>query len=199
VITPRYALILGLLAILVTALAALTACGGGGDGEEEPAATTPAGETPTQAPTDEQPTPTPEEGTTPEAAPSPIPGINWCDLVTPEEVEEALGESVIETEERGDLACRYSIAPRDAVQIEQGTQKIFEEGIYGEYAAAGRDPVSGIGDEAAWFGRVAPFFLAVRQGDVYFQVALVLYGEVDSETQLEIAKALAAIAVERIP
>ncbi len=193
-ITPRYALILGLLAILVAALAALTACGG----DDEPAATTPADETPTQAPTDEQPTPTPD-GVTPEAAPSPIPGINWCDLVTPEEVEEALGEPVAETEERGDLACRHSIAPRDAVQIEQGTQQIFEEGIYGEYAAAGREPVSGIGDEAAWFGRVAPFFLAVRQGDVYFQVALVLYEEVDSETQLEIAKELAAIAVERLP
>jgi hypothetical protein len=199
VITPRYALILGLLAILVAALAALTACGGGEGGEEGPAATTPAGETPTQAPTDEQPTPTPEEGTTPEAAPSPIPGINWCDLVTPEEVEEALGKPVAETYELGDLTCRYNIAPRDTVQIEQGTQQIFEEGIYGEYAAAGREPVSGIGDEAAWFGRVAPFFLAVRQGDVYFQVALNLYEEVDSETQLEIAKELAGKVIERLP
>jgi hypothetical protein len=193
---PRYALILALLAMLVAAML-LAACGGGGGGEEEPAATTPAGETPTQAPTVERLTPTPE-GATPEAAASPTAEINWCDLVTPEEVEEALGESVTETEERGDVACRYSITLRDTVQIEQGTQQIFEEGIYGEYAAAGREPVPGIGDGAAWFGRVAPFFLAVRQGDVYFQVALNLY-EVDSATQLEIAKDLAAKAVERIP
>jgi hypothetical protein len=194
---PRYALILALLTMLVAA-SLLAACGGNGDDGEAPT----VGETPTAGETaeaDGEATPTPEEGTTPEAAPSPIPGINWCDLVTPEEVEEALGQPVAETEERGDLACRHSIAPRDAVQIGQGTQQIFEEGIYGEYAAAGREPVSGIGDEAAWFGRVAPFFLSVRQGDVYFQVTLVLFGEVDSETQLEITKALAAKAVERLP
>jgi hypothetical protein len=181
----RYSLAAGLVAA-----ALLVACGGG-DGNGETAT---VGETPTAGETaeaDGEATPTPDEGTTPEAAPSPIPGINWCDLVTPEEVEEALGKPVAETYELGDLTCRYNIAPRDTVQIEQGTQQIFEEGIYGEYAAAGREPVSGIGDEAAWFGRVAPFFLAVRQGDVYFQVALNLYEEVDSETQLEIAKELA--------
>ena len=194
--TPRrWRVVPTLVAVLaLAALAALTACGG----DDEPAAATPAGETPTQAPADEQPTPAPD-GVTPEAAPSPIPGINWCDLVTPEEVEEALGKPVAETYELGDLTCRYNIAPRDTVQIEQGTQQVFEEGIYGEYAAAGREPVSGIGDEAAWFGRVAPFFLAVRQGDVYFQVALNLYEEVDSETQLEIAKELAGKAIERLP
>lgn len=188
---PRNALMLGLLAVLVAAmlLAACKSSDGGGE--------TPAGGTPTQAPTVERPTPTPE-GITPEAAASPTAEINWCDLVTPEEVEEALGESVTETEERGDVACRYSITLTDTVQIEQGTQQIFEEGIYGEYAAAGREPVPDIGEGAAWFGRVAPFFLAVRQGDVYFQVRLSL-DEVDSETQFEIAKALAAIAVERLP
>ncbi len=87
-------------------------------------------------------------------------------------------------------------APKNSVSIERGSQQIFEEGIYG--AGEPREPVPGIGEGAAWFGRVAPFFLAVRQGDVYFQVRLSL-DEVGSETQFEIAKALAAIAVERLP
>lgn len=88
-----------LVAVLaLTALVALTACGGGGDGEEEVAATTP-GETPTQAPTVEQPTATPG-GPTPTAAASPtaattLPQIgSFCDLVTPDEADEALGEFV---------------------------------------------------------------------------------------------------------
>jgi hypothetical protein len=190
---PRYALILGLLAMLVVALVALTACGGGG--EKEPAASTPAGETPTLAPTVERLTPTPE-GATPEAAASPTTEINLCDLVTPEEVEEALGESVTDTRDLDTVSCLYSTAPKNSVSIERGSQQIFEEGIYG--ADAPREPVSGIGDEAAWFGDVAPRFLSVRQGDFYFQVRLNL-PDVDSSTQLEIAKDLAAKAVERLP
>ena len=192
---PRYALILGLLAMLVAALVALTACGGGDGGEEEPVATTPAGETPTQAPTVERLTPTPE-GVTPEAAASPTAGINLCDLVTPDEVEEALGESVINTRDLDTVQCLYSTAPMTSVSIEQGSRQRFEEGIYG--GDAPREPVPGIGDEAAWFSEPAPRYLSVRQGDFYFQVGLLL-PEVDSETQLEIAKELAAIAVERLP
>jgi len=188
---------LGLLPAVVAlaALVALTACGGGGSGEEEPAATTPAGETPTQVPTVERLTPTPE-GVTPEAAASPTAGINLCDLVTPEDVEEALGESVTDTRDLDTVSCRYSTAPTSSVSIERGSQQIFEEGIYGPDAP--REPVPGIGDEAAWFGEVAPRFLSVRQGDFYFQVRLLL-PEVDSATQLEIAKGLAAKAVERLP
>ncbi len=198
--TPtRWRVVPTLVAVLaLAALVALTACGGGDGGEEGPAATTPAGETPTQAPTVEQPTPTPEEPTR-EAAASPTAGINLCDLVTPEEVEEALGEPVTDTRDLETVSCRYSTSPTSSVSIEIGSQQTFEEGIYGEYAASGREPVSGIGDEAAWFGLVAPFFLAVRQGDFYFQVRLLLPDEVDNATQLEIAKGLAAKAVERIP
>ncbi len=184
-----------LAVVALAALVALTACGGGGGGEEEPAATTPAGETPTQAPTVERLTPTPE-GPTREAAASPTATINLCDLVTPEDVEEALGESVTDTRDLDTVSCRYSTAPTSSVSIERGSQQIFEEGIYG--ADAPREPVPGIGDEAAWFGEVAPRFLSVRQGDFYFQVRLLL-PEVDSATQLEIAKGLAAKAVERLP
>ncbi len=186
---PRYALILGLLAMLVAAvlLAACKSSGGGGE--------TPAGETPTQAPTVERLTPTPE-GATPEAAASPTDGIYLCDLVTPEEVEEALGESVTDTRDLDTVSCLYSTAPKNSVSIERGSQQILEEGIYG--ADASREPVSGIGDEAAWFGDVAPRYLSVRQGDFYFQVRLNL-PDVDSSTQLEIAKDLAAKAVERLP
>ncbi len=188
---------LGLLPAVVAlaALVALTACGGGGGGEEEPAATTPAGEPPTQVPTVERLTPTPE-GATPEAAASPTAGINLCDLVTPEDVEEALGESVTDTRDLDTVSCRYSTAPTSSVSIERGSQQIFEEGIYGPDAP--REPVPGIGDEAAWFGEVAPRFLSVRQGDFYFQIRLLL-PEVESATQLEIAKELATKAVERIP
>ncbi len=97
-----------------------------------------------------------------------------CDLVTPEEVEEALGESVIDTRDLDTVACRYSTSLTSSVNIEVGSQQIFEEGIYGAFAAAGREPVPGIGDEAAWFGEVAPRFLSVRQGDFYFQIRLSL-------------------------
>jgi predicted small lipoprotein YifL len=181
--------------LALAALVALTACGGGGGGEEEPAATAPAGETPTQAPTGERLTPTPE-GVSPEAAASPTATINLCDLVTPEEVEEALGESVTDTRDLDTVSCRYSTASTSSVSIEQGSRQIFEEGIYG--AGAPREPVPGIGDEAAWFGEVAPRYLSVRLGDFYFQIRLLL-PDVDSATQLEIAKGLAAKAVERIP
>ncbi|MEE8345908.1 MAG: hypothetical protein V3S20_01040 [Dehalococcoidia bacterium] len=188
------------LAVLVASLSLLavaSGCGGGGGGEREPTATTPAGETPTQAPTVEQPTPTPE-GPAGDAAASPTATINLCDLLTPEEVEEALGEPVTDTRDLDTVACQYSTSLTSSVNIEAGSQQIFEEGIYGAFAAAGREPVPGIGDGAAWFGGVSPFFLSVRQGDFYFQIRMSL-PEVDSATQLEIAKRLAAKAVERIP
>lgn len=189
-------------------LAALTACGGDGGGEEGPAATTPAGETPTQTPTVEPPTPTPE-GRTPAAAASPTARINWCDLVTPEEADEALGEFVRATASVNGY-CNWQTDSGIYLRIEPGSPGDLQaraemEGVEGE-------PVPGVGEGAAWFGgvqvpshhwdfeetTVALGVLSLRQGDVYLRIMLNL-PEVDSSTQLEIAKDLAAKALERLP
>ncbi len=197
-----------LVAVLVlAALLTLTACGGGG--EEEATATTPADETSTQAPTVEQPTATPEE-TTPEAAESPAVRIDWCDLVTAEEADEALGEFVTGILSVGHGNCLWHTDSVIYLRIEQGSADDLQadaemEGVAGE-------PVPGIGEEAAWFDgvrlpshhidfegtTVALGVLSVRQGDAYLRIMLNL-PEADSSTQLEIAKGLAAKAIERIP
>ncbi|MCH8814689.1 MAG: hypothetical protein IH957_06250 [Chloroflexi bacterium] len=174
-----------LVALLaLAAIAALAACGGGGD-EEEPKATTPAVET--AAP----------DGSTP-TADTTLPEItSLCDLVTPKDVEEALGESVISSSEFKDVSCGYSTAS-GGLNIERGSQEDFEVGI----ARGGDlgDPVPGIGDQAAWFGfsDFGSDTLAVGKGDFYFQLRMNL-PELDSATQLEMAKELAVKAVERIP
>ncbi len=180
-----------LVALLALAsIAALSACGGGDD-EEESGATTPAGET--AAP----------DGSAPEATASPtaattLPEItSLCDLVPVEDVEEALGESVTGSNEFKDVSCGYSTAS-GGLNVERGSQEDFEVGI-----ARGGDlgePVPGIGDQAAWFGfsEFGNDTLAVGKGDFYFQLRMNL-ADLDSAAQLEIAKGLAARAVERIP
>ena len=172
--------------LTLAALAALSACGGGGD-QEEPEATTPAGET--AAP----------DGSTPTAATT-LPEItSLCDLVTPEDVRELLGESVTGASEFRDVSCGYSIAS-GSLNIEQGSQQDFEEGEGPFRTGDLGEPVPGIGDEAAWWGGdlYALNILSVRQGDFYFRLKLGL-AEVDVETQLEVAKGLATRAVERLP
>ena len=56
----------------------------------------------------------------------------------------------------------------------------------------------GIGDEAAWWGGgfLGSGILSVRQGDFYLRIFV---GEEEGAAQLEVAKAIAAKAVERIP
>ena len=176
--------------LTIAALVALTACGGGDDeGEaqldQEPTATMPAGET--AAP----------DGSTPTAATT-LPEItSLCDLVTAEDVEEALGESATVGSEFKDVSCGYSTAS-GGLNIERGSQEDFEVGI----ARTGDlgEPVPGIGDQAAWFGfsDFGSDTLAVGKGDFYFQLRMNL-PELDSATQLEMAKEIAINAVERIP
>ena len=185
--------------LALAALLASTACGGG-DGE--PTATAPAGETPTKAPTVEQPTPTAEE--------SPAARIDWCDLVTAEEADEALGEFVTGVLSVGHGNCLWHTDSVIYLRIEQGSADDLQadaemEGVAGE-------PVPGIGEEAAWFDgvrspshhidfegtTVALGVLSVRQGDAYLRITLNL-PEADSSTQLEVAKGLAAKVTERIP
>jgi hypothetical protein len=200
---------LGLLLAVVAlaALAALTACGGD-DGEEEPVATTPAGETPTQAPTVEPSTPTPEGGT-PAAAPSPAARIDWCDLVTGEEADEALDEFVSALASVSGY-CNWQTDSGVYLRMEPGSPGDLQAGA--ELEGVAGEPVPGIGEEAAWFDGVrvpshhwefeetivSLGVLSLRQGDVYFRVMLNL-PEVDGAAQLEIAKDLAAIAIERLP
>ncbi len=190
--------------LALAALVALTACGGGG-GPEEEAATTPAGESPTPGVAVDGKPATPE-GPTPAADASPtaattLPEISsLCDLVTPEDVEDALDDSVTDgTESTISLSCGYALASGNSVNLNLGSQEDFETGVFrtGDLG----EPVPGIGDEAAWFG--GDLFgdqgtLSVGQGDFYFQLRMNLPG-VDLATQLEVAKGLATRAVERIP
>ncbi len=174
--------------LTLAALAALTACGGGGD-EEEPAATTPAGET--AAP----------DGSTPTAAASPtaattLPEItNLCDLMTREEAEEVLGVSVTTVNEVVGGSCNYGTAS-GIFGIERGSQRDFEVGAPGTDGLG--EPVPGIGDEAAWWGGgfLGSGILSVRQGDFYLRIFV---GEEEGAAQLEVAKDIAAKALERIP
>ena len=175
--------------VALAALGVLAACVGGG--EEESAATTPAGETATP----DGPTPTADASPTDAAT---LPEItSLCDLVTPEDVEDAVGASVAGSTEFKDVSCGYSTTA-GSVNIERGSQQDFDVGIFGTGELG--EPVPGIGDQAAWFGFAAfgNDTLAVGKGDFYFQLRMNL-ADLDTAAQLEVAKDLAAKAVERIP
>ena len=178
-----------LVAALVLGGALVAACGGDDD-EEAPtdgATTAPAGETPADA-----------GDASPTVAPTLLEVDSLCDLVTPEDVKEVLGESVTGASEFKDISCGYSI-PAGGVNIERGSPQDFEEGAGPFLTGDLGEPVPGIGDEAAWFSSAAgdQSTLTVRQGDFYLQIRLSL-ADVDMDTQLEIAKGLAIRAVERL-
>ncbi len=202
-----------LVAVLALAvLVALTACGGGGGGEEAPAAATPVDGIPTQAPTVERPTATPGGPTPPAASPTAAttpPQIgSFCDLVTPEEADEALGEFVTAFP-CGTLNGQWQTDSGIYLRIEPGSPEDLQAGAEMEGVAG--EPVPGIGEEAAWFDgvrvpshhfdfeeTVALGVLSLRQGDVYLRIMLNL-PDADSSTQLEIAKDLADTAIQRLP
>ena len=181
-----------LLVVTLLALggALLAACGGDDDDEapNDVATTVPAGESPMDA-GDASPT----TGTTLAEVTS------LCDLVTPEDVKDVLGESVTGVNEFKDVSCAYSIGS-GSLTIEQGTEQDFEEGEGPFRTGDLGEPVPGIGDEAAWWGGdiYALNLLSVRQGDFYLRIKLGL-AEVDVATQLEVAKELANRGVERLP
>lgn len=203
--TTRRRVALPLVAVLgLAALAALTACGGGG-GEEEPAPTTPAAETRTQAPTVERPTPTPEIST-PAAATSPRPLVECDALLTDEEADEVLDEFVTGLPS-GPGFCQWETDSGSYLRIELGSSEDFQAGL--KIGGVTGEPVPGVGDEAVWFSgaqipsqhfrfeeeTVAVGILSVRQDNFYFRIILNL-PEVDSATQLDIAKNLATKAIE---
>ncbi len=172
----RYGIVFGLAALALAAML-LTACGSSDGG----------GETPTVVETEEL------DG---EAATT-LPEItSLCDLVTQEDVEEALGESVTGSTEFKDVSCGYSTAS-GGLNIERGSQQDFEVGVGPFRTGDLGEPVPGIGDQAAWFGE-GQNILAVGKGDFYFQLRMNL-PELDSAAQLEAAKDIADKAVERIP
>jgi len=169
--------------LTIAALVALTACGGGDDEGDSPS--------------DGEPTATPEATASPTDATA-LPEItSLCDLVTAEDVEDALGESASVGSEFKDVSCGYSTAS-GGLNIERGSQEDFESGI-SRTGDLGED-VPGIGDQAAWFGFAAggSDTLSVGKGDFYFQLRM-NFPELDSAAQLEAAKDIAAKAVERIP
>jgi len=178
-----------LVLVSLAALGLLAACGGGDD--EGPAATTSAGGTEDPDVPAQTADASPTDATT-------LPEItSLCDLVTAEDVEEALGESATIGSEFKDVSCGYSTAS-GGLNIERGSEQDFEVGIFGTGDLG--EPVPGIGDQAAWFGFSAggSDTLAVGKGDFYFQLRMNI-AELDSATQLEMAKDIATKAVERIP
>jgi len=179
--------------LLATALAvgvALLAACGGDDDDAAPTdvgTTTPAGDSPADS---DGPTPT-DSSTLPEIT-------SLCDLVTPEDVRDVLGASVSGSTEFKDVSCGYSTAV-GPLNIERGSPQDFEVGVGPFRTGELGEPVSSIGDEAAWFGNVSGNnTMTVGKGDFYFQIRL-FDTEVDGATQLEVAKELAARGVERLP
>ena len=189
-------LVVGWAIAAAAGLVLLSACGGGDGGE----GTSPEGTSP---PAQETEAP----GVTAEAtAATSLPEItSLCDLVTQEDVEEALGDSVTGATEFMDVSCTYSIAS-GSLNIGRGSQEDFEVGggVFGTGDLG--EPVPGVGDQAAWWFQADvgagvagdQGILSVRKGDFYCRVNLFLSG-VDEAAQLEIAKDLADKAVQRLP
>ncbi len=174
-----------LLATVFALSAALLAACGGDDGGQAPtdvATTAPAGESPADA-----------GEASPTTATTLAEITSLCDLVTADDVEDALGESATIAAEFKDVSCAYTTAS-GGLNIERGSAGDFEEGVGPFLTGDLGDPVPGIGDEAAWFGNS----MSVGKGDFYFQIRL-FDTEVEGVTQLDVAKALATRAVERLP
>jgi hypothetical protein len=188
---------------LVTALALgaalLAACGGDDDTPADDATTTPT-DVATPAPASETPAAT--------LAATPADIGSFCDLVTPEEADIALGEFVTGFP-CGTLNGQWQADSGIYLRLEPGSSADLEAGA--EMGGVEGEPVTGVGDEAAWFDGVETpthhvFFddtvslgiLSFRSGDVYLRVILNLTA-VDSAAQLEIAKGVAATAVDRLP
>ena len=197
-----------LLVVTVLALGAvlLAACGGDDD---DPAPSNGA----TAVPTDVATTATGESATETGGA-SPAPEVtppdigSFCDLVTPDEADVVLGEFVTGFP-CGTLNGQWQADSGLYVRLEPGSPEDLEAGAEMEGVAG--EPVTGVGDEAAWFDgvqvpshhfafndTVSLGILSLRRGDVYLRIMLNLPA-VNGAAQLEIAKGVAVTAVERLP
>lgn len=175
----------------VAALAALSACGGGGGGEAQPTEETPEGDTP---------------GMTATAPATQGELSSMCDVAPPDDVEDALGESVGDPTVGGALpgripGCQYRAASGIALNVEPSSAQDFEsDGVFPGANIEG-EPVPGVGDEAAWFFQGALNVLSVRRGDFYFRITIINppEEEVDSASQLAMARNLAIKVAARVP
>ena len=192
------------LASIVIALA-VAACGGNGDDEQDPTATTVTGAPATEAAI-EQPTSLPEGGA-PVATTPPTTSFSLC-LIEPEDADEALDEFVTGFP-GGNLNCTFQTESGSYLRFELGSSEDFEPNA--ELAGVGSDPVAGVGEEAVWFDgvefpshhfdfdeQVTLGVLSLRQGDVYIRI-MINRPELDSAAQQELAIDLAAIALPQLP
>ncbi len=194
-----------LVLVTVLALGAVLAACGGDDDDEVPtdvATTAPAGDSPTDT---GGPSPT---AASPTAATTPPQIGSFCDLVTAEEADEALGEFVTGLP-CGNLNGQWQTDSGLYLRMEPGSSEDLQAGA--EIAGVAGEPVPGVGEEAAWFAgvqvpshhfgfedTVTLGVLSLRNGDIYLRIMLNLPA-VDSVAQLEIAKDLADKAIERLP
>jgi hypothetical protein len=175
-------------AVTVAGLILLAACGGG-DGP-------PVIETPEPAAT---PTPEPEGVY--------VPPLKCFTLLTDDEIEEALDGSGLFGHGQGEV-CTKQLADdeRFFVRREPGAPGDFEPGAV--LLGVPGEPVSGVGDEALWFGGTGAEgggtsgILSVHQstslGELHFRIALGR-PDLDSAEQRDIAKELALRALPRFP
>jgi hypothetical protein len=182
------------------ALVLFSACGGAGG--DEPSVNTFVGEAATQAPALEPQRPGLERPDVPPVVCEP--------LITDHEVDDALGVTGLPSMMRfaGGEACREALALDGEVFIEilPGGPGDFEPGA--SLIGISGQPVSGVGDEALWFGGTTAEgggnvgTLSVRQdtslGVLHFRITLGR-PDLDSTAQLEIAKNVALSALPRFP
>ena len=194
------------LALALTSPLALIACAGPGPGGGTSPSTRP-----TLVPVARPPTPTPA-APTPAALASPTDGTglpaggasprtdlgSLCDLLTPDEADEALGEfvtGILDLSQGLNSYCEYETDSDSFLRIQLGAPSDFEAGA--QLAGVAAVPVPGVGEAAVWFGGEMGV-LSVRERNSYFRLVLNLPGT-DAAAQLAIATGLAARVIERLP
>ncbi len=175
------------------ALVLISACGGAGG--EDPSAATQAPEVKLSTPELERPD---------------VPPVTCDSLITDQEVDDALGVTGLPSMMRfeGGEACNERLADDGDffVEIQPGDPGDFEPGA--SLIGVSGQPVSGVGDEALWFGGAdaegggSVGSLSVSQvtslGVLHFRINLGR-PDLDSAAQLEIAKGVALNALPRFP
>lgn len=196
---------------LATLLFLIASCSGGAAPAETSTTTSPttAATSPTTTPSSTATTSTEAPGDGPA-----VPALECRSLVTTPEIEDTLdiwnrpsGEMNTVGISRGEV-CGEVIDGHDEVYVR------LEPGEPGDFAPGAQlvgvtgEPVSGVGDEALWFGEVdaagngVQGVLSVHQstslGELYFRIALGR-PDLDGAAQQEVAKTLALAALPRFP
>ena len=199
------ATVLSLLAVGIILL--LAACNGGGGGEESTGDQTSPTEQETQAPA-EQETQAPAETEEPEEE---VAGgdIDPCALVTKEEVEAAVGASVLEPQ-REDFAnlftCSYNdpdtpIVRTVSVNVIVAEREDQARDSYEMFKdlAPDAEAVAGIGDEAFWDSVVKGLDVRLEVLKGKYDISIKIDLSPDGGDALAIAKELAAKLLGRLP